>query len=253
MRPAMGSGAIQIHPRARKRVPCELLVSGRRHSGIVLNVSRGGLFVQANVGVRPGEEVRVDLGQGNGEIRARVVWNRMVPPSMRGVCFGGIGLEIRSAPDGYYEFLATLLPAADAFPPVRLAAPGAPRSEPAGGMARGLRARRDTSGVAEPPAPELPRYRVRVRESGGSRSRTIAVSCESEGAARARALAIAGGGWEIVEVEQAPPTNNEAPPHRCGARSEPKASGVHKAASARRRSPRPPVRRAQRAEGERSS
>ncbi len=97
-------------PRFRKRVPCRLTMAGDAHVGIVLNVSRGGLFVQTTARARSGDAIRLDLRPGSAgnaiEIGAQVVWKRVVAPQLRAVSQGGLGLRIRHAPGSYYRFLA---------------------------------------------------------------------------------------------------------------------------------------------------
>ena len=75
-------------PCFKKRVPCRLQITGGSHAGMVLNVSRGGLFVQTTAGASPGEAVHLELAPGEGEplaLDARVVWRRVVAPHLRTV------------------------------------------------------------------------------------------------------------------------------------------------------------------------
>ena len=91
---------MQPEPRFKKRVPCDLIVAGARHPGIVLNISRGGLYVQTSVVFQRGAWVAVDLNsrveQAIG-LDAVVMWNRKVAAQLRGVRHGGVGLQIRNA------------------------------------------------------------------------------------------------------------------------------------------------------------
>ena len=57
----VAASGTQVHPRVRKRIPCELAVGGDRHRGLVLNVSRGGLYVQTHAEAQVGSLVGVDL------------------------------------------------------------------------------------------------------------------------------------------------------------------------------------------------
>ena len=47
--------------RIKKRVPCLVALSGGCQQGMVLNISRSGLFVQLSAVVDPGQEVRLEL------------------------------------------------------------------------------------------------------------------------------------------------------------------------------------------------
>lgn len=174
-------------PRYRKRVPCELMLPDGRHPGMVLNVSRRGLFVQTRARARPGERVRVALNPSHRQdaigLEARVVWKRVSPPQLQSLTRGGVGLEIQLASDAYYDFLA------------RVATPAVEQSRSP-----------DDRGHAGPGAPGdaslLSRFRVRVSQQGGPRSRALVVRGATEEEARQRALSSMGAGWSILEIER---------------------------------------------------
>ena len=100
-------------PRVARRMPCNLTVTGRRHSGIVLNVSPRGLFVQTNATTRPGESVEISLCAPTHtqaiDLSATVVWRRMVPQQLVSVAHGGCGLRIQRATESFYEYLSTVI------------------------------------------------------------------------------------------------------------------------------------------------
>ena len=75
------------------------------HFGVVLNLSRRGLFVQTSAGVFAGDPVELTF-RGDVPVRAQVVWHRRVPPALRSVAKGGVGLRIVGAPEEYYWMLA---------------------------------------------------------------------------------------------------------------------------------------------------
>jgi Tfp pilus assembly protein PilZ len=174
----------QAQPRFRKRVPCQLSAAGHSYSGIVMNVSRGGLFVQTTAGARPGQEVHVSLNVESHPVPivlgAKVVWKRIVGPQLRSVTQAGIGLQIRSAPDAYYAFVA-------GSPGVRVPL-GTGRNETAPQHAR-------------PTGAEASQFRVRVKQTGGTRSRTLLLSCSSATEARRKAMAEVGEDWVILELD----------------------------------------------------
>jgi hypothetical protein len=174
-------------PRYRKRVPCQLVIGDGRHPGMVLNVSRGGLFVQTSARARPGDRVRIALNAdaqlGAIGLEARVVWKRVSPPQLQSLTQGGVGLEIQVASEAYYDFLAGV-------------------ATPAGEVSRAPgRVDADAVGTTEP-GPPPSRFRVRVSQRGGPRSRTFVLEGSSEEDARRRALASVGNGWTILEIEQ---------------------------------------------------
>ncbi len=173
----------QAQPRFRKRIPCSVQVGGRRHSGLVLNVSRGGLFVQTTAGPEPGAGLAVELQLGAGakalELDAQVVWRRVVAPHLRTIQQGGVGLRIRRAPEPFYTLLMEMQQGDSTLPP---RAPAA-------------------SQTTEPAKPAA-RFRIRVKQDTGPRSRLLTLSGASEAEVRDRALAQSGHGWTILEVER---------------------------------------------------
>jgi len=178
--------------RVKLRLPCEVSVGARRHAGIVLNVSPGGLFVQTFAKPTSGHPVRVALNvPGHSDamtLDATVVWKRVVPAGFLRVAQGGVGLSLVNAPEDYYQFLATTV-----RPPGR-----EPAAAPLGtaGSAQGAAIERSGAGAEEPAAESAGAYRVRV--SLGPRSRTLTVRASSEARARETALERAGAGWKVI-------------------------------------------------------
>ena len=107
-------------PRFKKRIPCELRQRQSMFSGLILDVSRTGLFVQTRAAAKAGDEVEVMLNRREPNapitLSAQVVWERKVPPRLRTVVEGGLGLQIRYAPEPYYVLLAE---AAQGLAPIR--------------------------------------------------------------------------------------------------------------------------------------
>jgi DNA-binding response OmpR family regulator len=70
-------------PRAQIAQPVEITTRGQRVSGILQNVSRGGVLVNAPLAVSRSEEVRlrfsIDGAQSNVEPTAQVIWSRQHP------------------------------------------------------------------------------------------------------------------------------------------------------------------------------
>lgn len=169
-------------PRIAKRMPCAVHLGGQRYSGVVLNVSQGGLFVQTNADPHRGSDLELELASPEAArtipLRAKVVWKRVVPAKLRSVAHGGVGLQIQHADESYYVMLArwmrTELPAASA--------PPAPT-------------------VAVEAEPEMLSWRVRVRSSSGPRTRTLSIEAPTLEAAREEAGRYAGEGWRVIDVE----------------------------------------------------
>ena len=100
-------------PRFKRRIPCRLNQSSRASSGVVLDLSRGGLFVQTAVSAKAGEDLEIVLHAPPGRttwedivLNAQVVWQRKVPVQLRNSVQSGVGLKIRYASEGYYALLA---------------------------------------------------------------------------------------------------------------------------------------------------
>ncbi|MFQ5415662.1 MAG: PilZ domain-containing protein [Myxococcota bacterium] len=100
----------RVDTRFRKRIPCKLRRSRSMFSGLVLDVSRTGLFVQTGAAAKAGDEIEVVLSRREPEaaivLNAKVVWQRRVPSHLRSAVEGGLGLQIRYAPEPYYALLA---------------------------------------------------------------------------------------------------------------------------------------------------
>lgn len=167
--------------RVRRRIPCELITAERRFTGIVLDVSVDGLFVQTSAVMPAGTSVHVRVSATPQSpammFEARVARSKRVPPQLVAAASGGVGLRVVRPPP---EF--ALLQGAGAEAAPEAAAPRAP---------------------APPAAPPLPRFRVRLQQKVGNRSRAVVVEAADAGAARARALREAGVGWDVLEVEPA--------------------------------------------------
>lgn len=168
-----------VDPRYKKRVPCRLAVAGSTHRGMVLNVSRGGLFVQTTAGASPGDAVHLDLALGSEDlpVDARVVWRRVVAPHLRTVSTGGMGLHIQYASDAWYGFLAGLA---------------------GGGADDEVEAPAERARADEVEVPSA--FRVRLRLLNSPRTRTVVVAAEDAHQARERVRQQVGGDWRVLEL-----------------------------------------------------
>ena len=99
--------------RFRKRIPCAFNVGRRSSSGLVLNVSRSGLFLQTSIPENSGTVVDLELKPLDREepiaLTARVVWRKAVPAQLRTIASGGFGLQIIRADEAYYGLLSALV------------------------------------------------------------------------------------------------------------------------------------------------
>jgi len=89
--------------RSKRRFPCEFLANEQLYRGIVLDVSRTGLFVQTDATIPPGTTLDLDLtGSGNVPnmtLRGVVARRRMVPAPLANAIRRGIGVKIIEAPE----------------------------------------------------------------------------------------------------------------------------------------------------------
>ncbi len=93
-------------PRYRKRISCQLWAGNSSYSGVVLNLSRQGLFVQTCAGLKAGDPINLKL-RDEIQVHAHVVWRKCVPVELHNYVEGGLGLRILgAAPEGYYQLLA---------------------------------------------------------------------------------------------------------------------------------------------------
>ncbi|TDJ03329.1 MAG: PilZ domain-containing protein [Deltaproteobacteria bacterium] len=99
--------------RFRKRIPCAFNAGGRSRSGLVLNVSRSGLFLQTSMPEGSGTVVDLELNPLERAkpiaLTARVVWRRAVPAQLRTIVNGGFGMQIIRADEAYYGLLSALV------------------------------------------------------------------------------------------------------------------------------------------------
>lgn len=224
MRPAESSGRVpggsmnkRRTPRAKKRMTCRLYCDGKRHSGLVLDISANGLFVQTSAAPSPGGSVQLDLqlpGQAQPvRLEGRAARCRVVPARLRAVAQGGIGIELSNAPETYFTLVAEAL--REKVTPEEAPQEARPRRKATSleRRARKLALEHVLGGrkaPAKPPEPEAPKpdpptartsYRVRVKL--GPRRQTLLVEAGSEEEARKKARVEAGDGWRVLRCEPA--------------------------------------------------
>jgi hypothetical protein len=159
--------------RKKRRIPCTLWVGEREHSALILDLSPSGLFVQTHAKTSRGERLRLYFMHEDAllEIVVEVVRTKHVPQNLLAAAKGGIGVRILSAPEEYYELLASL----------------------------GINERaKPTFELETPPGP---RFRVYVAQIGGPRSRRVEIAAVDADSAGVRALEELGGGWKVLRVE----------------------------------------------------
>ena len=179
--------------RAKRRLACTVIVGQQRYSGVILDVSQTGIFVQTHAKAQPREPVLAELAvPGHREplrLETVVARMRMVPAPLITVAQGGLGLRITNAPEAYFAFLATLMPDRSTGPEVAKEAEAERRE-----------ARKRSESAPHAPAPSGRRYRVYASQVGGARSRMLRLHARSSEEAAQRALTELGAGWKLLET-----------------------------------------------------
>ena len=111
-----------IDPRQTKRARCKVVFNSQRQTGVILNISRTGLYLQVSLAAKRGDPLQVEITDdktGNTiSVQAVVSWTRHVPASLRSIRQGGLDLKIVSASPEYYE-LCDRLPESELPPPLQ--------------------------------------------------------------------------------------------------------------------------------------
>ncbi len=204
-------------PRIKKRIACELGVGEKRYNGLVLDLSSHGLFVQTAAQPDPGARVRVAISAPGRSaplvVEALVARNKLVPPQLRTVAQGGLGLHVPQPTPEFAQFVA------DVRRPVKIQKvsilPGKPPALQQDKTLTKERLDRFFAGRARKtehqpgderpiagPYTRLPRWRIRLRHDGGEGTRSFIVRSESEADAREQVLAEIDDGWKIEAIDR---------------------------------------------------
>jgi Tfp pilus assembly protein PilZ len=163
---------------------------------MVLDVSAGGLFVQTNASPAPGTLVRLELRVPGHpepiEMQAQVARKRIVPPRLRTLLKGGIGLQLENPPEEFYTLVAKLQsPEAAASQTASATKPSESASESSG----------KAKPAEKPPKPKLTSFRVKLSQVGGDGSRILVIRASDEDEASRRAILDLGDGWKVLSCE----------------------------------------------------
>lgn len=174
------TGPAPAQPRLSKRMTCAVSFGEQRYTGVVLNVSQGGLFVQTAAPPERGEDVQLELNPPGDAptipLRAEVIWRRVVPSQLRSTARGGMGVRIVRADETYYNALADWMRVS---------------LDP-----------RPATASQTPEEPSQPSWRVRVRALGTPRTRSVSVEAASNDAAGDAAIEYLGKGWQVIAIER---------------------------------------------------
>jgi hypothetical protein len=191
-------GMTDCAPRKKKRLSCEIVVNESRYSGIAIDVSATGIFIQTNLKPAPGSVVKVGIQlPGIDEpvmLEARVARKKNVPPELLTLAHGGIGLALVRPGDRYLDFIAELSPEhAEAVAGVRSKTSSVRRGGGSGGAAR----TRSGSTTA------IKRFRIHAVETASGKRNSFLATCETEQEASDELLKQLGDEWQVLFIERA--------------------------------------------------
>ena len=198
----------RIFERKRRQMPCTLMLDGRHHGGLILDVSPGGLYIQSSAKIKPGDQLEIQMTipgvEGRLQLQVEVVRKIIVPARLLKIARGGVGVRIINAPEAYYQFMDDLGVTEDAGTSKLEQLEN--RRAKAAATSSAAKAKSEAEAAPEPkeepPAPQS-QFRVRIKQSQGPRSRTVSVEADSEEDARRQALHAAGAGWIVLGAERA--------------------------------------------------
>ena len=102
----------RVFARKKRRIPCVVLFESGRYSGMVIDMSPSGLFIQTSAKARLGDVLDLKLsipGEISAvDVHAEVVRVKSVPARLRMVDHGGLGVRVLVAPETYYRFMELL-------------------------------------------------------------------------------------------------------------------------------------------------
>jgi hypothetical protein len=180
----------RVSNRKKRRTPCLLKVGHRVHTGLVLDLSPSGLFIQTNAKTYRGERIEMELSVREDhplDMVVEVVRTKSVPPRLLTVAQGGIGVRIVSAPEEYFQFLNSIGVAERQA----VASAGGHGGEAGAALDGGVELERDPG----------PHFRVRVGQLSGPRTRRVEVAAPDAEAAAELALEELGTGWKVLGVD----------------------------------------------------
>jgi Tfp pilus assembly protein PilZ len=160
-------------PRQQRRLSCELHLAGKRHTGIVRDVSEIGIYVQTRAKAAAGERIELVFAASGAQqevrVKTRVVRLDRLTAHFATSGAGGLGLEL---------------------------------TEPAGGLDHLLVEAGFANGAPAPAGQvvAMKLFRVKLTAITGGGTQTVRVNAPGKEGARSRALARAGKGWKVSEV-----------------------------------------------------
>jgi hypothetical protein len=97
--------------RYRGRLPCSFRDNGATHRAFATNFSPSGLLLQTRAKIPPGTKLVLDLERDDGPpvvVTGKVARMLSSHPSVTAVAQPGLGFELESAPELYFELMMAL-------------------------------------------------------------------------------------------------------------------------------------------------
>jgi Tfp pilus assembly protein PilZ len=94
--------------RHSRRIVCLFQLADGKQRAFISNISARGFFIQTRSRPEPGEEIMVTIEGENGDIMfltGSVARTRRTHRAMSSIDQAGIGIEILSAPEAYYQMV----------------------------------------------------------------------------------------------------------------------------------------------------
>ena len=175
----------RIFERKRRQMPCTLMLDGRHHGGLILDVSPGGLYIQSSAKIKPGDQLEIQMTipgvDDRLQLQVEVVRKVIVPARLLKIAHGGVGVRIINAPEAYYQFMDDLGVTEDAgTSKLEQLENRRAKSAAASAVAEAESKSEPTPKAEDEPSAPQPQFRVRIKQSQGPRSRTISVEADSE-------------------------------------------------------------------------
>jgi hypothetical protein len=99
----------RAHTRLQGRIPCQLLIDGGCHPGIVRDFSIRGFYVESGAVLPIGTSVVVAFNSTEDQrfvLEASVPHRRSVPRSLVDLVHDGVGLRVDDPPQAYRDWVA---------------------------------------------------------------------------------------------------------------------------------------------------
>ncbi len=169
-------------PRAESRMLCRLRSGIRSHSGMVLDASAGGVFVQTTASLPPGTPLSLTIHVPRGKfftLKGQVARVVVAAAGLKPGAGSGLGVVLSEPPKEYVDWVKSLSDRPKE--PLRVSGGKPTKGKNAPGKTRA--------------------FQVKLQEIASKRTRDVLVRCGSEAEASELALAEFDDDWKVLRVE----------------------------------------------------